>query len=170
MEAILVLIATFVVFYFLLIRPQQKRSKQHQELLKAVEPGDEVVTIGGLYGDVVEIDDQSVLIEVYDGTQMRFMRSAISRKSEEEAPVPAVGDDELHDDELQDDGQEALAESAGSELDDEVEESSDDEVWDDQADQADNDEDDHDEDDSEPESSDAGSGTVAGDDSDEDRG
>jgi preprotein translocase subunit YajC len=73
-------ILIIVVFYFLLIRPQQKRTQAHQRLLASIEPGDEVVTIGGLFGDVVEIDENTVLLEVYDGTQMRFLRSAISRR------------------------------------------------------------------------------------------
>jgi preprotein translocase subunit YajC len=68
------------VFYFLLIRPQQRRARQQRELTQSTEVGDEVVTIGGLFGVVREVDDDSVLLEVAPGTELRFLRSAIARK------------------------------------------------------------------------------------------
>ncbi len=83
--SIVPLILIVVVFYFLLIRPNQKRQQQHKALLSEIEPGDEVVTIGGIFGDVVDIDDDRVLLEVYDGAQIEFLRTAISRKTVEEA-------------------------------------------------------------------------------------
>jgi preprotein translocase subunit YajC len=79
------------VFYFLLIRPQQRRARQQRELTQTTEVGDEVVTIGGLFGVVREVDDDSVLLEVAPGTELRFLRSAIARKLtvEDEAPDDA---------------------------------------------------------------------------------
>jgi preprotein translocase subunit YajC len=68
------------VFYFLLIRPQQRRARAQRELTQSTEVGDEVVTIGGLFGVVREVDDDSVLLEVAPGTELRFLRSAIARK------------------------------------------------------------------------------------------
>ena len=79
-----------VVFYFLLIRPQQRRAKAQRELTSTTEVGDEVVTIGGLFGVVREVDDDSVLLEVAPGTELRYLRSAIARK--------LVPEDELQDD------------------------------------------------------------------------
>ena len=68
------------VFYFLLIRPQQRRAKAQREMTQSTEVGDEIVTIGGLFGVVREIDDDSVLLEVAPGTELRFLRSAVARK------------------------------------------------------------------------------------------
>jgi preprotein translocase subunit YajC len=69
-----------VVFYFLLIRPQQRKARAQQQLTRSVEVGDEVITLGGLFGVVRELDDDSVLLEVAPGTELRFLRSAIARK------------------------------------------------------------------------------------------
>src|SRR5438093_2342160 len=88
-----------VVFYFLLIRPQQRRARAQRELTQSVAEGDEVVTIGGMFGIVRELDDDSVLLEVAPGTELRFLRSAIARKlagDDEEPlaePAEASGDD-----------------------------------------------------------------------------
>lgn len=60
------IIAMFAVFYFLLIRPQQKRAKEHQKMLADLQPGDQVITSGGLYGRIVEIDNEKVLLNLGD--------------------------------------------------------------------------------------------------------
>jgi preprotein translocase subunit YajC len=69
-----------VVFYFMLIRPQQRRARAQRELIQSVEVGDEVVTIGGIFGRVLELDDDAVTLEVAPGTRLRFVRSAIARR------------------------------------------------------------------------------------------
>jgi len=56
--------AIFLIFYFLLIRPQQKRQREHDDMLKALEKGDSVVTAGGLYGTVVGITDDTLTVEI----------------------------------------------------------------------------------------------------------
>jgi preprotein translocase subunit YajC len=68
------------VFYFLLIRPQQRRQRQQRELLHSVDVGDEVLTIGGMYGTVRGIHDDEITLEVAPGVQLRFLKSAIARK------------------------------------------------------------------------------------------
>lgn len=68
-----------VAFYFVLIRPQQRRLKQHQQLVQQLKPGDEVVTIGGMHGTVSKLDDSSVWLDVAEGTVIRFSRQAIGR-------------------------------------------------------------------------------------------
>jgi preprotein translocase subunit YajC len=90
-----------VVFYFLLIRPQQRKARAQQELTRSVEEGDEVITLGGLFGVVREVDDDSVLLEVAPGIQLRFLRSAIARKlpPEDEAPDEQPGDEYMEPDE-----------------------------------------------------------------------
>jgi len=68
----------FAVFYFLLIRPQQKKQKQRTAMLNQIKKGDKITTIGGLHGTVVELTDDTVVIRVNDTTKMTFERSAIS--------------------------------------------------------------------------------------------
>jgi len=87
------------VFYFLLIRPQQRKQKAARELTQSIDVGDEIVTIGGLYGVVTELDDDSVLLTVAPGTELRFLRSAIARKllPEDEAQAEDEDADEVVD-------------------------------------------------------------------------
>ena len=78
------LILMFVVFYFLLIRPQQKRQQEHAETLKALKKGDRVVTSGGIIGTIQTLQDDYVVLKVGDqDTKMEVLRSAIQeiRKS-----------------------------------------------------------------------------------------
>lgn len=67
-----------VIFYFLLIRPQQKKQKTRTAMLNALKKGDKVVTIGGLHGTIVEITDDIVVLKVNDVTKLTFDRSSIS--------------------------------------------------------------------------------------------
>lgn len=67
-----------VVFYFLLIRPQSKRTKEHRKLLDSVTKDDEVMTAGGLMGKVVEVDDTSVVLKIAKDTDVKFQKSAIT--------------------------------------------------------------------------------------------
>lgn len=75
---ILPLIVIFVVFYFLLIRPQSKRAKEHKQMVASLSKGDEVVTNGGLLGRISEIDDNFIVIEVAAGVNIKVQRHAIS--------------------------------------------------------------------------------------------
>jgi preprotein translocase subunit YajC len=68
-----------VVFYFLLIRPQQKRHKEHQAMLSKLGAGDEVVTAGGLLGRVTEVGDGFVTVEIADGVRIRVQRQQITQ-------------------------------------------------------------------------------------------
>ena len=77
--SLLPLVLIFVVFYFLLIRPQQKKMKAHRMLVEAVRRGDRVVTAGGLIGTVSKvISDTELQVEVADGVRVRVVRSTIS--------------------------------------------------------------------------------------------
>jgi preprotein translocase subunit YajC len=85
---ILPLVAIMAVFWFLLIRPQQKRVKEHQELIKNVRRGDTVVTSGGIIGKVAKVvDDNEVTIDVADGVRMRLQRNAISEVRSKSEPA-----------------------------------------------------------------------------------
>ncbi|ASA23709.1 preprotein translocase subunit YajC [Paenibacillus donghaensis] len=68
----------FVVFYFLLIRPQQKKTKTRNLMLKSLKKGDKVVTIGGLHGTIMEISDDICVLRVNDVTRLTFDRGSIS--------------------------------------------------------------------------------------------
>ena len=71
------LIIMFVIFYFLLIRPQQKKAKQHREMIDNLKKGDRVITSGGLYGTISSLDDTSVTLEVADQVKIKLVRGNI---------------------------------------------------------------------------------------------
>ena len=72
-------ILIFVIMYFLILRPQQKRAKQHQEMVKNLRRGDNVITSGGLVGKVTTVvDDDQVEIEIADGVRVRQVKSMIA--------------------------------------------------------------------------------------------
>ncbi|NKC16165.1 MAG: preprotein translocase subunit YajC [Gammaproteobacteria bacterium] len=73
----LFIIILFAVFYFLLIRPQQKRAKEHRKMVADLKKGDEVVTQGGLLGRISEVGDNFLHVEVASGTEVKVQRSAI---------------------------------------------------------------------------------------------
>ena len=76
---ILFLLLLFGVVYFMMIRPQQKRRRESLEMQRSLGPGDQIVTIGGLHGTVVTVDDDVATIEVAPGVVVRFARPAIAR-------------------------------------------------------------------------------------------
>jgi preprotein translocase subunit YajC len=76
------LILMFAVFYFLLIRPQQKKQRTHQDMLKSLKVGDRVVTTGGLYGTIVAGGDHIIKLEIADKVRVEVGRSYIAGKAE----------------------------------------------------------------------------------------
>ena len=87
-EAFLPLILIFGVFYVLLIRPQQKKMKEHKATLSAIRRGDKVVTGGGIVGTVTKvIDDLEVTVEIADGVKVRVQRGLISTVLSKTEPV-----------------------------------------------------------------------------------
>jgi preprotein translocase subunit YajC len=72
------LVLIFIVFYFLLIRPQQKKMKEHKAMLDAVRRGDKVVTGGGIVGTVTRVADDEVTVEIAENVRVRCMRATIS--------------------------------------------------------------------------------------------
>jgi preprotein translocase subunit YajC len=76
--AFLPMIAIFVVFYFLLIRPQQKRAKDTKAMLEALQKGDEVVTAGGVVGKISKLSDAYATVEIAPNIEVTIQRSAIS--------------------------------------------------------------------------------------------
>lgn len=84
---ILPLVLMFVLFYFLLIRPQQKRQKSVQQMQNSLKKGDKIVTIGGLHGIIDSIDDNKAVIKCGDGSRLTYDRNAI-RDVVDAAPEP----------------------------------------------------------------------------------
>ncbi|MDR0695365.1 MAG: preprotein translocase subunit YajC [Holosporales bacterium] len=82
----LMLVAFIAILYFLLMRPQQKRQKQHQELVASIKKGDKVVTNSGIIATVQKIpNDQEIILEIADGVQCKFVKSTIAHKITAEA-------------------------------------------------------------------------------------
>ncbi|HEX7116806.1 MAG TPA: preprotein translocase subunit YajC [Steroidobacter sp.] len=73
------LVLIFVVFYFLLIRPQTKRAKEHRAMIAALEVGAEVVTSGGILGKVTELGDQYITVEIADGVRVKLQRHTVAQ-------------------------------------------------------------------------------------------
>jgi preprotein translocase subunit YajC len=97
-SSLIFLVLVGVVFYLMLYRPNKKRIQQHRALIDSVGVGDEVVTIGGLFGTVRSITDDQFHLELAPGTTVRLAKSAIARKiepsvenEEEEADVESAG-------------------------------------------------------------------------------
>ena len=78
MATLILLAAMFALLWLLLIRPQRQRQLKQQHLLSSIEPGDEVLTVGGLYGIVREIDEEDdLIVEIAEGIQVRIARRAV---------------------------------------------------------------------------------------------
>jgi preprotein translocase subunit YajC len=75
---LVLLVAMFGFMYFLLIRPQRQQQRKHAELLGSLKPGDEVVTAGGIYGEVVQLDAERVMIEIDEDVRVAVARRAIT--------------------------------------------------------------------------------------------
>ena len=73
------MVAIFAIFYFLMIRPQQRKQKEHRAMIDALEKGNEVVTAGGIAGRVSKIDDQYVTVEIAQGVEIHVQRHAVSQ-------------------------------------------------------------------------------------------
>jgi len=69
-----------VIFYFFIIRPQRKRQKAQDNLLTSLTRGDQIVTIGGFYGTIREVKDDSLVLEIADGVKVRILKSAVATK------------------------------------------------------------------------------------------
>ena len=74
---LVLMVGLFVLFYFIAIRPQRKRQKEHAELVANLSKGDEVVTNSGILGKVVKLDDNYVVLQVTDNVELKFQRVAV---------------------------------------------------------------------------------------------
>ncbi len=76
---LLPMIVIFGAFYFLLIRPQQKKQKQHAELVSALKSGDEVITAGGILGEITGVSDHYAVLKISDNTEIKIQKASVSQ-------------------------------------------------------------------------------------------
>ena len=108
MASLILLLAMFVLLWVLLIRPQRQRQQKQQQLLSSVEPGDEVLTVGGLYGIVRDIDEEDdLIVEIADGIQVRIARRAVGGVVKPEDEEPEELDEDLDDADVVDEHEDA---------------------------------------------------------------
>lgn len=79
MISLLYIVGLFVILYFLMIRPQQQRQKKHQEMIKNLKANDRIVTIGGIYGTIVKIKEDSLVLKIAENTEIEILHTAVSR-------------------------------------------------------------------------------------------
>jgi preprotein translocase subunit YajC len=91
----LIIVALFVLFWLLMIRPQRRRQRAQDDMISSLRVGDEIVTAGGLYGDVTAIEGDEVYVEIAEGIEVRVARRAIAG---------VMPDDDDDEDELEEDG------------------------------------------------------------------
>ena len=90
--SLLPLVAIFVIFYFLLIRPQQRKAKEHKALLAGVRRGDRIITGGGILGIVTKVlDDQYVQVEIAEGVRVKLLKGTIADIPSRTGAAPAAG-------------------------------------------------------------------------------
>ena len=82
-------IALFAIMYFLVLRPQQRRVKEHKDMVAAVRRGDTVVTSGGIIGKVSKAEENEVVVEIAEGVKIRVIKSTLSEVRSKSEPVPA---------------------------------------------------------------------------------
>lgn len=76
--SMIMIVAIFVLFYFMLIRPQNKRAKEHRELISNLKKGDEIITSGGMLAKVVSLDEQYIKVSLAEGVEISLQRAAVS--------------------------------------------------------------------------------------------
>ena len=81
------MVLIFIVFWFLLIRPQQKKAKEHRALVAALKRGDRGVTNGGIYGQVSHVADDHLMVEIADGVKIKIVRDAVAAIPSKAEPV-----------------------------------------------------------------------------------
>ena len=77
-SAFIPIILMFVIFYFLLIRPQQKKQKEHRSMISDLKKGDRIITNGGIYGSITSLDDTTITAEIADKVRVKITRGSVS--------------------------------------------------------------------------------------------
>ena len=106
LAGLLPFILMLVIFYFLLIRPQQKQQRQRQEMLRNLRKGNRVVTVGGIYGEIVAITDETIKLRVAERVELLMTRNAVSHVLDSKS-LPEAKEDEAKAESKQEEGQAA---------------------------------------------------------------
>ena len=85
--SVMPMVFLFVIAYFLLIRPQQKKAKDHQKLIESVKTGDQVVTNAGIHGTVSNVKDKTIIVKVADNVKIEFDRAAVVTVEKSDSPA-----------------------------------------------------------------------------------
>jgi preprotein translocase subunit YajC len=94
-QTVIFLAMMFAMFYFVLIRPQQKQQKEHKAMMSALKKGDEVITQGGIVGKIYAVTDKLITLEIANNVRVRVLKSSIQGKSQlGEEPAPAAKPEE----------------------------------------------------------------------------
>jgi len=98
MGAVIVVVVLFALFWLLLVRPQRRQAAEQRELIASLEPGDEIVSAGGLYGVIQSLDGDELQVEIADGLVVRMARGAVAGlvERDEEPESASAGDDGLN--------------------------------------------------------------------------
>ncbi|MCJ8326176.1 MAG: preprotein translocase subunit YajC [Campylobacterales bacterium] len=81
-SSLLPLVALFAIFYFLIIRPQQKQAKTHKEMIASLAKGDKVVTSGGIVVEITKVEDDSFRVKNIDNTEMKLIKEFVTKKQD----------------------------------------------------------------------------------------
>ena len=124
MSPILIIAVLFGLMYFLMIRPQRAKAQQQRQMLTAVAPGDEILTVGGIYGIVIELepdeDGGDLIVEIADGIHVRVARKALALVVKPEDDDDEEDEEEVADDDAEGDPEAAAAAAAVPERVEEV--------------------------------------------------
>ena len=124
MSPILIIAVLFGLMYFLMIRPQRAKAQQQRQMLTAVAPGDEILTVGGIYGIVIELepdeDGGDLVVEIADGIHVRVARKALALVVKPEDDDDEEDEEEVADDDAEGDPEAAAAAAAVPERVEEV--------------------------------------------------
>ncbi len=82
------LILMFVIFYFLLIRPQQKKTKEHREMIENLKKGDRIITAGGIYGNITGLDDSTITLEIAEKVRIKLARQNVGALVSSQTQTP----------------------------------------------------------------------------------
>ncbi|MDG6102860.1 preprotein translocase subunit YajC [Dactylosporangium aurantiacum] len=95
--SLLFIVGIFALIYFMMIRPQQRRRREVQSMQSTMGVGDEIITVGGLYGTIRSLDEESVLLEIAPGVTARYAKAAIGKVNQKAVTDDAVEDEAAGD-------------------------------------------------------------------------
>ncbi|MDD4170241.1 MAG: preprotein translocase subunit YajC [Desulfotomaculaceae bacterium] len=82
--SLLYIVAIFAILYFMMIRPQRQRQQKHEQMISNLKVEDRVVTVGGLYGTIIKIKDDYIILKVADNVRLKYQKNAVAQLTEEE--------------------------------------------------------------------------------------